>query len=190
MVWRDDCFGQRRLYCIFYWVRAEHLIEIYNCSTRTILLSELPYPLVSLSPSSSLPISLAPKGLPNKCSVVLISDLQNLEMVSLLSRQLNQIPSMVILIDSKDTFLAQDWGYQPGLWLKYAPGHKVVSLTCPGSGLVQRGVWTNLSASLGDMNTVCSMRHKQLRIAHNTWPPYFAVKGRLQYKTIFYRKID
>ena len=96
-------------------------------------------------------------------------------MVSLLSRQLNQIPSMVILIDSKDIVLAHDWGYQPGLWMKYTPGHRAVSLTCPGIGLVQRGVWPDLSASLGGLDTVCNMRNRQLRIAHNTWPPFFAV---------------
>ena len=97
-------------------------------------------------------------------------------MVTLLTRQLNQIPSFVVFIDSKDASMPNYWGYQPGLWVKYIPGRRDVSLTCPGSGHVLTGVWHDLHSSLGHMHSVCNMNNRPLRIAYNIWQPYFAVE--------------
>ena len=86
-------------------------------------------------------------------------------MVTLLTRQLNQIPSFVVFIDSKDASMPNYWGYQPGLWVKYITGRRDVSLTCPGSGHVLTGVWCDLYSSLGHMHSVCNMKNRPLRIA-------------------------
>ena len=86
-------------------------------------------------------------------------------MVTLLTRQLNQIPSFVVFIDSQDAFMPGSCGNKPSLWVRYIPGRRDVSLTCPGSGHVLTGVWRDLHSSLGLMHTVCNMKNRPLRIA-------------------------
>ena len=108
---------------------------------------------------------------------MVISDMRYMELITHLTTQLNMIPRVVVVIDKEDTVVGGSWGYQPGLWVKYVPGQAVVQLTCPGHhGQVVRGVWAHLTTSLGPFNTVCNMKNKQLRIAHNTWQPYFAME--------------
>ena len=108
---------------------------------------------------------------------MLLSELTSVKMVTFLTSQLNQIPSMVIFIDSQDPILPNDWSYQPVLWVKYIPGRRDVSLTCRGGGQVHRGVWHDMPGSLGHVDTVCNMKNKPIRIAHNMLPPFFAVNN-------------
>ena len=109
-----------------------------------------------------------------------------MKIISLITRQLNKIPSLTVFIDSQDKITPESWGYQPGLWVKYVPGQAVVSLTCPGAGNAKRGVWHNLQSSLGHIDTVCNMKNKPLRIAYNIWQPYFATadEGELDTTTL------
>ena len=148
-----------------------HQFNTFSYFHRSILTTELSYASVHLSPSASLADLLQMPTFPNKCTIMLLSDLRSSKMVTLLTRQLNQIPSFVVFIDSKDASMPNSWGYQPGLWVRYTPGHRDVSLTCPGSGHVLTGVWRDLHPSLGHMHTVCNMKNRPLRIAYNIWQP-------------------
>ena len=39
-----------------------------------------------------------------------------------------------------------------------------------------RGLLYDLPGSLGNLEEACTLRSKELRIAHNTWQPYFAME--------------
>ena len=87
------------------------------------------------------------------------------------------MPSLVIFIEKEYTTQMNEWGYQHELWVKYTPGHAVVSLSCPNDINVHRGIFNNLKASLGPVDDVCNMKNRPIRIAHNMLPPFFAVKN-------------
>ena len=141
-----------------------------NYDLRTSLSTELDYPSVQLSPSSSPDLV---HRYPNKCSIVLLSDLKHVKMVNILARQLNQIPTLVIFLDSQDAIKPKDWGYRHEVWVKYIPGRTYVSFTCPCDVHVHRGVFR----SLGHVNDLCSMKNKMITVAYNMLPPFFAMNN-------------
>ena len=100
-------------------------------------------------------------------------------MVDMLGKQINQRPSMVIYIRNKDHSGINGVGYQHELWIEHNPGHKHISLTCPGDVNIRKGVLYDLPGSLGRMESVCSRRKKRIRIAHNVYQPFFAVNNGL-----------
>ena len=100
-------------------------------------------------------------------------------MVDMLGKQINQRPSMVIYIRNKDHSGINGVGYQHELWIEHNPGHKHISLTCPGDVNIRKGVLYDLAGSLGRMESVCSRRKKRIRIAHNVYQPFFAVNNGL-----------
>ena len=142
--------------------------KIFDLST--ILSTELDYPSVQLSPSSSPDLV---HRYPNKCSIVVLSDLKHVKMVNILARQLNQIQTLVIFIDSQDAIQPKDWGYRQEVWVKYIPGRTYVSFTCPCDVHVHRGVFR----SLGHVNDLCSMKNKMITVAYNMLPPFFAMNN-------------
>ena len=90
--------------------------------------------------------------------------------------RLDKLPSMVVYMGKIDhTTLLNNMGPNHGLLVEYIPGYSHITVTC--HGLVRRAVLTNLSLSLGQVEDMCSMRNKEIRIAHNNVPPMFAVNN-------------
>ena len=143
---------------------------MHNYDLSTSLSTELVHPSVHISPSSSPDLV---HRYPNKCSIVVLSDLKHVKMVNILARQLNQIPTLVIFLDSQDSIQPKDWGYQHEVWVKYIPGRTDVSFTCPCDVHVHRGVFR----ILGHVNDLCSMKNKMIKVAYNMLPPFFAMNN-------------
>ena len=81
---------------------------------------------------STYPKSASIDNLPvlhNKCVILVLSNLENIDMVDMLGKQINQRPSMVIYIRDKDHSGINGVGYQHELWIEHNPGHKHISLT-------------------------------------------------------------
>ena len=105
-----------------------------------ILIDEHPYPVVHLSSGFSLDANQTDIKFPSKCSVLLLSGGSNTKLVSSITSMLNQIPTMVVVIDWHNNILSGSWGLQPGLWVRFVPGQNVVDIICPAGGQVLRQV--------------------------------------------------
>ena len=129
-------------------------------------------PLIQVSASMSSLKHLSLSSLPNKCFIILISDLQSIEVINFIANQLNRIPSLVVFIDERNS--RQSWGYQPGLWVRYVPGRADILLTCSGDDKLRKALLRDMDASLRPVEEECNMRDKPIRVAYNIWQPYFS----------------
>ena len=59
--------------------------------------------------------------------------------------------------------------------MAYDPGSRNISVTCAGDGIVRKGLLYDIHGSLGNVEDACSLKNREIRIAHNMLPPYFAV---------------
>ena len=130
---------------------------------------DLSHPVLHLtSHSNTLP------ELHNNCYIILLSNQDSLGLVENVASKMSQRPSLVVYIDGPGlTSLSLGIHHEP--WVRYVPGSQNISMTCAGDGIVRRGLLYDLPGSLGFLEEVCSLRNKEIRIAHNMLPPYFAV---------------
>ena len=91
-----------------------------------------------------------------------------------MTKKMGQNPSLVVYMGAPDqNNVDLDDHHEP--WVKYVPGSRTISVTCAGDGIVKKGLLYDLPGSLGNIKNTCTVRKKEIRIAHNMLPPYFAV---------------
>ena len=131
---------------------------------------ELSHPVLHLTRNTDVLHTLH-----NKCYIILLSHQDSLGLVEMVANKMSHKPSLVIYIDFLDLASVNSLGVHHEPWARYVPGSQIISMTCAGDGIVRRGLLFDLHGSLGNVEEACSLRGKELRIAHNMLPPYFAV---------------
>ena len=131
---------------------------------------ELSHPVLHLTSNTNiLPVP------PNNCYIILLSHQDSLTLVEKMSHKISQRPSLVVYIDGPGLGSLSSLGVPHEPWVRYVPGSQNISITCAGDGIVRRGLLYDLPGSLGNVEESCSLRNKELRIAHNMLPPNFLV---------------
>ena len=133
---------------------------------------ELSLPVIHLS---SLTDSL-PK-FPNKCYIIFLSHKDSLGILEKMVKDLSNKPQLVIYLNIHDHTPLAMLGAHHEPWVSYVPGSSTIAMTCSGDSIVRKGLLHDLAGTIGHVKESCSLKNREIRIAHNINPPFFTVNN-------------